>query len=86
MVELVHHVCEDVQAMYPDIAIDRQAVGMFNVWVDPERISEAMTQLVDNACRYSPAGGRVVVELRLDGTMARATSRPAAKDRPSPAA
>ena len=64
MVELVHRVCEDVQAMYPDIAIDRQAVGMFNVWVDPERISEAMTQLVDNACRYSPAGGRVVVALR----------------------
>jgi len=34
------------------------------VWVDPERISEAMTQLVDNACRYSPAGGRVGVALR----------------------
>jgi signal transduction histidine kinase len=64
MVELLHQACDRVQASYPDITIDRQAMGTFRVWVDPERICEVMTQLLDNACRYSPAGGRVVVALR----------------------
>jgi two-component system sensor histidine kinase VicK len=34
------------------------------MWIDGERISEAMAQLVDNACRYSPPGGRVIVSIR----------------------
>ena len=64
MAELLHRVCESVQATYPDITVERHVMGSFHAWVDGDRIAEAMEQLVDNACRYSPAGGRVVVSLR----------------------
>jgi two-component system, OmpR family, sensor histidine kinase TctE len=32
--------------------------------VVPERIAEALANLLDNALRYTPPGGRVVVEVR----------------------
>ena len=36
------------------------------VFVDPERIRELLTNLLDNAAKYTPAGGQV--ELRLEAT------------------
>ena len=30
-------------------------------WIDPKRIMQAVNNLVDNAIRYTPAGGKVVV-------------------------
>jgi signal transduction histidine kinase len=64
MAELLHQVCERMLETYPEVVVERHMMGSFHVWVDAGRISEAMSQLLDNACRYSPPGGRVVVSLR----------------------
>jgi signal transduction histidine kinase len=37
---------------------------------DPGRLQEALLILVDNACRYTPAGGRIVIGLTADGARA----------------
>ena len=64
MAELLHKVAEEVQERYREVTVVRHVAGSFHVWIDGPRLSEAMTQLVDNACRYSPGGGRVIVSLR----------------------
>ncbi|MCX8006712.1 MAG: HAMP domain-containing histidine kinase [Coriobacteriia bacterium] len=38
--------------------------GPLTLWGDPDRIEEALGILVDNACKYTPAGGRVEVSTR----------------------
>lgn len=38
--------------------------GPLTLWGDPDRIEEALSILVDNACKYTPAGGRVHVSTR----------------------
>jgi signal transduction histidine kinase len=64
MAELLHQVCERMRETYPEVTLEQHVVGSFHMWIDGERISEAMAQLVDNACRYSPPGGRVIVSIR----------------------
>src|SRR5437588_2964985 len=64
MAELVEAVCDRMVATYPAVTLERQILKPVQILVDPPRISEAMAQLVDNACRYSPAAGRVTVALR----------------------
>ena len=36
---------------------------MPKVWADPDRIEQVLTNLVDNAIKYSPDGGRIEVLL-----------------------
>lgn len=38
--------------------------GPLTLWGDPDRIEEALGIIVDNACKYTPAGGRVQVSTR----------------------
>lgn len=38
--------------------------GPLTLWGDPDRIEEALSILVDNACKYTPGGGRVEVDTR----------------------
>ena len=64
MIALVNQSCDRVQESFPEVTIDRNLPLALQWYVDPSRISEAMVQLLDNACRYSPPGGRVVVALR----------------------
>ncbi|TXT22698.1 MAG: two-component system OmpR family phosphate regulon sensor histidine kinase PhoR, partial [Planctomycetota bacterium] len=40
------------------------------VWADEEGLLTVLNNLVDNAIKYTPAGGRVVVRWRLDGRRA----------------
>jgi PAS domain S-box-containing protein len=35
------------------------------VFVDPDRVIQILTNLVGNACRYTPSGGKVVVSARM---------------------
>ena len=37
---------------------------------DPDRLREALLILVDNACLYTPAGGRIAISLSVDGAHA----------------
>ena len=61
---LTHEVCDRVSELFPDIAIERFVQPQLQVLADPARMGEAMEQIVDNGCRFSPAGGRVEVSLR----------------------
>ena len=49
------------------IELDAVANGPVPVEVDPDRIRQALANLVRNALTYTPRGGRVEVRARLDG-------------------
>lgn len=38
--------------------------GPLTLWGDPDRVEEALGIIVDNACKYTPAGGRVQISTR----------------------
>jgi signal transduction histidine kinase len=71
LVRIVHDVCELYQAAADDRQITlvcdvRAAVEVFG---DRELLAQALTNLLDNAVKYTPAGGRVAVTLeRTDDT------------------
>ena len=47
--------------------------GSVPVWGDPIKLPWVMTNLIGNALRYTPSGGRIAVAVRRDGRVARAT-------------
>jgi signal transduction histidine kinase len=61
---LVKDVCDRVGTKYQMVAIEQDLPEQLAAVVDPARLSEAVAQLVDNACRYSPPGRGVTVRLR----------------------
>jgi len=61
---MVHDVGDRVGKRYPLIRMERDVPETMYAVVDPARISEAVAQLVDNACRYSPAASLVRIRLR----------------------
>jgi len=66
--EIVLQVAEDVARAHPDRDIDLvQAGDGRGVW-DAERLGQVAENLVTNAVRYSPAGSKVLVESRGEGT------------------
>jgi signal transduction histidine kinase len=64
VVALVNDVCVRVGQKYPLVNIEKDMPEGLGAVVDPARLSEAVAQLVDNACRYSPPGRTVIVKLR----------------------
>jgi NtrC-family two-component system sensor histidine kinase KinB len=52
-----------------DVTSDSEPVP---VWGDPIKLPWVVTNLVGNALRYTPTGGRITVEVRRDGRLARA--------------
>ncbi len=61
---LVVEVTRRIAAKYPQVRTTEDMVGRVVCVVDPARITEAIAQLVDNACRYSQPGSGVKVRLR----------------------
>src|SRR2546426_2905983 len=41
------------------------------VAADPDKAHQVLTNLVDNAVKYSPDGGKVIIEITLDGALLR---------------
>jgi signal transduction histidine kinase len=64
LVSMVVDVCDRVEKRYPLVRLDRDLPEAMFALVDPARISEAVAQLVDNACRYSPTTSTIRVRLR----------------------
>lgn len=50
-----------------DIRIDVEGDSSIQGWLDPNRMSQALANLLDNAIKYTPRGGQVLIELSIDG-------------------
>ena len=49
------------KGLQADIALDRLTSGTAMVLGDPQRVVQILTNLVSNACRYTPAGGQITI-------------------------
>ena len=64
---LVGGIVEAAQRHAPDHQLSVVAPGPVEAEVDAMRIEQVVSNLVDNAIKYSPSGGAVVVELAASG-------------------
>ena len=62
---LVRHAVDEATRHYPEIVIDATVPDTLPVIADGSRIGSVVRELVDNACRYSPASAPVEVKARL---------------------
>jgi len=72
---------EDVAGLYSIVAEEKgvtldvvPAPGV-SVWADPTRLRQILANLVDNAVKYTPQGGKVRLEAETRGNRARITVR-----------
>jgi signal transduction histidine kinase len=67
-------VAERAVELYRDVADSREvtiafdAIGPAPVWGDPVRLEQVAANLVDNAVKYTPAGGTVTVRVESSGS------------------
>jgi signal transduction histidine kinase len=55
------------------LTVDRAGLARLPVRADPTRVTQILSNLLDNARRYTPAGGRIVVDVRRRGDTAEVT-------------
>jgi two-component system phosphate regulon sensor histidine kinase PhoR len=56
------------QAANKDVSLELLALRPVRVEADPDRLSQVFVNLIDNAIRHTPAGGRVKIELDARGS------------------
>jgi two-component system OmpR family sensor kinase len=57
----------------PQLTVGRTGVAALPARVDPTRVAQILSNLLDNARRYTPPGGRVTVDVRPAGDCAQVT-------------
>lgn len=57
----------------PQISVSRTGLTTLNLDVDATRLSQIVSNLLDNARRYTPAGGAITVDLRADEGLVQVT-------------
>ncbi len=67
LVPLLRGVLENARAMTQRHALELRAPAALQAFVDPLRLEQVLTNLVDNAIKYSPDGGPVDVAASIDG-------------------
>ncbi len=61
-------VLETVEMTYPDVDAEvRFPLGFPEVWADPDKIGQVVTNLVENACKYASPKG-IVIQGSMDDT------------------
>jgi signal transduction histidine kinase len=67
LIPLIHSAAEEAGRKYPEVEIERVLPNELSIAADRARVGEVVRHLLDNACRYSPPGGTVLVRgRRLD--------------------
>ncbi|WP_197498076.1 cell wall metabolism sensor histidine kinase WalK, partial [Mycobacterium sp. 1165196.3] len=57
----------------PQISVSRTGLATLSLNADATRLSQIVSNLLDNARRYTPAGGAITVDLRADEGLAEVT-------------
>ncbi|OMC46787.1 ATP-binding protein [Mycobacterium sp. IS-1264] len=73
LVEIAEAECERAAVLSPDITITRTGEPGVPVRADRTRVAQIVSNLVDNARRYTPPGGRIVIDVRRAGPHAELT-------------
>jgi PAS domain S-box-containing protein len=64
---LTRHVLDEVQQVHPKRALELDVSGDGHGLWDPDRLSQVVTNLITNACKYSPADTPVRVRIASHG-------------------
>jgi len=71
LVGIVETQVERAGMLAPQTSVTRTGVGQLTISADPHRVGQILANLLDNARRYTPAGGRITVHVDADGGLAR---------------
>ncbi|ORV65839.1 sensor histidine kinase [Mycobacterium gastri] len=62
-----------VAMLAPNLTINRTGLAELTIAADPTRVAQILSNLLDNARRYTPAGGSITVELSAGSGVAEVT-------------
>ncbi|KAA0022465.1 HAMP domain-containing sensor histidine kinase [Antrihabitans cavernicola] len=73
LVRIADNEVERAKLLVTDLTIERTGIDTAPVTVDPDRIGRVLRNLLNNALRHTPSGGRIVVEVSTTATEAAVT-------------
>ncbi len=73
LAEIVDAESQRTTMLAPQITVTRSGLGTLTVAADPTRVAQILSNLLDNARRYTPAGGAIAIDLRAGQGVATVT-------------